>query len=382
MNTSLWPLLILFAAIAAGFFLGRMETRRRRRVRHKGGLNYGLSSQPDHALDALLSSRDTDPDTVDTHLAMGRLFRKRGELDRATRIHQRMLDNGALPESVREDVELELARDFLAAGLHDRAEHVLLHMVDVGSHHARLAMRHLMSLYEQERDWHSALAIGERLLPRDSSVAPILAHYCCELADSLRSHDELNPRRRLLRRALTFDPGSARASLLKGRLELAAGNHNSALRAFLRLRNQREYLELALDDIQTCCDALDRQDDLFDLLLDASLDQPSGAVLSRLIQQLKARGGQQEASRFLSQYLKRYPSLHGLTEMAALQQGDPTAEEGTDQPLDILRTLSARLANDTPRYQCTQCGYKARKLHWQCPGCKSWSTLRIPSNPT
>ena len=387
MNSSpLWLLLVLFVAIAAGFFLGRLENRRRRRVRRTGGLNYSFGDQPDHAIDALFSHRNgrdaSDPDTVDTHLAMGRLFRKRGELDRATRIHQRMLDNGALPENVREDVELELARDFLAAGLLDRAEHVLLHMVDVGSQHSPLAMRHLMSLYEQERDWHSALAMGERLLPRDSSVGPILAQYCCELADSLRGIDETNPRRRLLRRALMFDPGNARASILKGRLELAAGNHGSALRAFRRLRGQPEYFDMVLDDIQACLDALGRQNEMLDLLLDASLDHPSGVVLSRLIQQLKERGGQEEAHRFLGQYLQRYPSLHGLSEMIALQQTPGAAGEGANQPLDILRAISARLGSDIPRYQCTQCGYKARKLHWQCPGCKSWSTLRTPPNPT
>ena len=181
MISSPWLLLALFLAIAAGFFLGRMETRRRRRLRRgPRGLPTFLSrdtttSPRDHALEALLSSTDTDPDTVDTHLAMGRLFRKRGELERATRLHQRMADNPELPETVREDAALELARDYLSAGLLDRAEALLQHMVDHGNRHAPLAMRQLMMLFEQERDWHSALNTGERLLRRDASVAPVLA---------------------------------------------------------------------------------------------------------------------------------------------------------------------------------------------------------------
>lgn len=390
MISSPWLLLALFLAIAAGFFLGRMETRRRRRLRRgPRGLPTFLSrdtttSPRDHALEALLSSTDTDPDTVDTHLAMGRLFRKRGELERATRLHQRMADNPELPETVREDAALELARDYLSAGLLDRAEALLQHMVDHGNRHAPLAMRQLMMLFEQERDWHSALSTGERLLRRDASVAPVLAHYCCELAERLNPREE-NARRRLLHRALTFDPGCARASMLQGQLERAAGHPERALRAFRRVRRQApQHLPLVLNDLAASYQDLEREDELFDMLLDLSLAHPSSALLRRLIPLLVARGGEGEAVRFLTSYLQQHPSLEGLGELAALAlsgegSSEALAESGNtqaraqEQSLRLLRALTERSASTG--YQCSQCGYRATKMHWHCPSCKHWNTL-------
>ena len=380
MTQSPWLLLALFLAIAAGFFLGRMETRRRRRLRRKSYdrvPDFSLGTGRDLTLEALLGATDSDPDGLDTRLAMGRLFRRRGELDRATRLHQGLLDNAALPEGVREDAALELARDYLAAGLLDRAESVLQYMVDHGSRHAPLAMRHLMSLFEQERDWHSALSVGELLLRRDASVAPVLAHYCCELAERL-GEDEYNARRRLLHRALTFDPASARASILQGRLEAGAGNAGRALRAFRRVRRQApQYLPLVLDDLIASYTALEREDELFDTLLDISLEHPSGALLRRLLPKLVQRGGEEEALRFLTSYLQRHPSLEGLGELAGLalaQAGEAGAGTAQTQSFQLLRELTRHRLNT---YQCSQCGYRATQLHWHCPGCKQWNTFTL-----
>ncbi|AJD48551.1 tetratricopeptide repeat protein [Isoalcanivorax pacificus W11-5] len=376
MQTSLWLLALLFAAIAIGFLLGRLDRfpRRRKSRALPRSVDFLLGEPSDRTLRAMVENLDTHPDTLDTHLALGRLFRKRGELDRATLIHQGMLDNSRLPEKVREDVELELARDFLSAGLFDRAEQVLQHMVDHDGRHAAVAMRHLMSIFEQERDWHSALAIGERLLRRNRDVAPVLAQYCCELAERLTAQQELNAARRLLRRALAFDGQCVRASLLQGRLEIQAGYWDNALRALRRVRRQNPlFLDQVLDDLERCYRALGREEDMLSFLLDACLETPSNALVVRLAGILRERAGEREASLFLAQYMKKFPSVQGLNEI--IEMNRDTTQGNAREYLDTLRTLTQRLLAERPVYHCVQCGFRPHALHWQCPGCKGWATI-------
>lgn len=375
MPASLWLLALLFLAVASGFLLGRLDRLRlpRRRRLRPSHLPMRLGEPADQALRTMLDNLDCSPEEIDTPLALGRLYRKRGELDRATLIHQRMLDNKHLPESVREDVELELARDFLAAGLLDRAEQVLQQTVDRGGRHAPAAMRHLMSIFEQERDWHSALAMGERLLRRQGDIAPVLAQYCCELAERLLEH-EPKAARRLLRRALALDGQCVRASLLQGQLEIRTGQWENALRALRRIRRQNPaFLDQALDDLERCYQALGREDDMLSFLLEACLTAPSSLLVVKLAQVLRERAGAQEATLFLAQYMKQVPSLQGLHEIVEMNLGQ--AGGSTREHLDTLHQLTRQLLARRTAFQCSQCGFSAQALHWQCPGCKHWATI-------
>lgn len=376
----LWPL--FFLAIAIGYVLGRYEGRRRQRKRmaslsrdYVRGLNFLLNEQPDQAVEALVSSLEVGEHTLETHLALGRLFRKRGELDRATRVHQHLLATGHLPLAAREDVELELARDYMTGGLFDRAEMIFQRMVERDSRHSVTAMHKLLSLFEQERDWNSALAIGEKLVRRDDSVAPVLAHYCCELAARMTRDDERNAARRTLRRALTFDPQCARASLMQGRLEMEAGHRENALRAFKRLRTQDPVVfDEVLDDVAECYDALDRETELVEYLTRCSAEQPSTAVMLKLAERLQKRYGEREASLFIGEYMKAHPSVRGLQRIVEMNREETGG--AAREHLDILQRLTDRLLSEQSNYQCRSCGFEARSLHWQCPGCKQWGTVR------
>jgi lipopolysaccharide biosynthesis regulator YciM len=376
----LWPL--FFLAIVIGYGLGRYEGRRRQRKRMAGltrdyvrGLNFLLNEQPDEAVETLVSSLEVGEHTLETHLALGRLFRKRGELDRATRVHQHLLAAGQLPVDAREDVELELACDYMTGGLFDRAEMMFQRMVERESRHSVTAMHKLLSLFEQERDWNNALAVGEKLVQRDSAVAPVLAHYCCELAAGMSGADERNAARRTLRRALSFDPQCARASCLQGRLEYDAGNPENALRAYKRLREQDPVLfDEVLDDVAACYDALGREDDLVDFLTRCSAEQPSTGVILKLAERLRGRYGEREASLFIAQYMKAHPSVRGLHRIVEMNLGETAGQ--TREHLDILQRLTDRLLAEQSRYQCQSCGFEARSLHWQCPGCKRWGSVR------
>lgn len=382
MSLSLALIPLFFIAIATGFLLGRLDGRRRQKRRllsisrdYARGLNFLLGEQPDRAMETFVGSLEVNEHTFETHLALGRLFRKRGEIDRATTIHQNLLDSGELSEGLYQDVELELARDFLAAGLYDRAEQLFQRMVEGEGRHAPEAMRQLMHIFETEKDWHSALSVGEKLRRHDASIAPVLAHYCCELALGLQSSGELNAARRILRRALAFDSRCVRSSQLQGHLEMTQENWSQALRFLKRIRRQDPvFFDEVLNDIETCYRRLGREEELVQYLLQCSMEEPSTALILKLAGQLRERLGDQEAADFIQRYLQSHPSVRGLREFVELHmERDAGADSGQ---LAMLRQVTDELLRRNVDYQCRQCGFQSHALHWQCPGCKGWATIR------
>ena len=373
-------LVLFFVAIAIGYWLGRRSRRGRHRNRienlsreYMRGLNFLLNEEPDKAVDIFVGSLDVNANTLDTHLGLARLFRKRGELDRATRIHSNLLEQGDLPDDVREEVELELARDYISAGLLDRAELILQNMIDRGSR-SQQAMRYLLSVFEQEKDWHNALTVGDRLLSSDPAVAPMLAHYCCELADRF-SGDEQSITRRMLRRALGYDSNCVRANVMLGRLEMHAGQWEDAARVFRRIRRQDpDFFDEVLDDLERCYTALGKQESLRRLLAKVSLERPTTAVVLKLAESLRAEYGEKAASLFIADYMKAHPTVRGLNRI--IEMNIDQTEGSAREHFGILQRLTQQLLTEQAIYQCTNCGFDAHRLHWQCPTCKHWGVLR------
>lgn len=373
---------LFFLAVAIGYWLGRQEGRRRQRRRvdslsrdYMRGLNFLLNEEPDKAVDIFVDSLEVTPHTIDTHLALARLFRKRGELDRATRIHSNLLEHGELPAPVREQVELELARDYIAAGVLDRAEQILQQMLERGSRHEEVAMRHLLLIFEQEKDWHNALAVGDRLVRQDKAVAPVLAHYCCELAERLVQTNEPNAARRTLRRALAYDHGCVRASVLQGRLEMRAQQWEGAARAFRRIRKQDPgFFDEVLDDLERCYRELGRDEELSRYLATVAVEQPSTALILKLAERLRSRYGERAASLFIADYMKAHPTVRGLDRI--IEMNIQSSEGSAREHFGILQRLTRQLLDHQVAYQCVDCGYAAHRLHWQCPTCKHWGSLR------
>lgn len=375
-------LVLFFVAIAIGYWLGRKDGRRRQRKRvdnlsreYMRGLNYLLNEEPDKAVDIFVSSLEITPHTLETHLALARLFRKRGELDRATRLHSNLLEYGELPGPVREQVELELARDYIAAGVLDRAEDILQRMLERNTGKADEVRRHLLSIFEQEKDWNSALAVGDQLVKTDPAVAPVLAHYCCQLAERMGNQDELNAARRTLRRALQYDETCVRASILLGRLEMNAGNWETAIRCFRRVQHQDPtFFDEVLDDLERCYQELDRGPQLNEYLARVAVETPSTAVILKLADRLRSRYGDKAASLFIADYMKAHPTVRGLDRI--IEMNIEAADGNTREHFGILRRLTRQLIEQQAAWQCTNCGYGGQHLHWQCPTCKQWGTLR------
>ncbi|ERP89080.1 hypothetical protein Q670_15455 [Alcanivorax sp. P2S70] len=383
MSESLWLMPLFFVAIAAGFFLGRRESKRRQRRRmaslskdYVAGINFFLNEEPDKGIEALLNGLDVGSEGLDTHLALGKLFRKRGEFDRAAQLHTHLLEHGDFSRSVQEEIQLELAQDYLASGIFDLAEQVLLEMLDQDCEAKDEVCRQLMGLYEQERDWVNAISMGERLIKNSPQLASVLAQYCCEQADNLKKDKDINPARRMLRRALSFDNDCVRASFQEGELEMDEQNWEAAIQAFQRIWTQdSDFFDEVLDKLRSCYQAQDKDEHFIQMLADYSAEKPSTNRILLLSEALKTRYGDKEAADFIGEYMKANPSVRGLNKILDMSLAG-IAEGEAREHLDALRQLSEKLVNNKSLYKCRRCGFETPLMQWRCPSCKRWGTIK------
>ncbi|MFV0478129.1 MAG: lipopolysaccharide assembly protein LapB [Parahaliea sp.] len=357
------------------------------------GLNYILDGHSDGAVDAFVSALEVNSETVETHIALGNLLRKRGEVDRAIRIHQNLLARPSLPRPLVYRAHLELARDYISAGLFDRAERLLLDLQQESPEHLRICQHYLLEIYQSEREWGQAIDVASQLLPRKQrrqsdtegpngqAVVVVLAHYCCEMAAEHQQAGELAEAGRLLRRALQYDGDCVRASIMQGEIETAAAHYPQAIKALRRVQQQdADFVVETITLLHQCYGETDDRRALCDYL-QACLDaRPSAPLVLAIVDNYLESGDAAAASEFLSQQLALRPSLRGLARMISLQM-DQT-EGAVRENLGLLQELVDRLIAERPAYRCGACGFAGRHLHWHCPGCKRWGTIKaVHENP-
>ena len=375
--------LLLPVAAASGWFIGRRERGRRGAAGAElpqdyfKGLNYLISEQPDKAIEVFTRLVEVDSETVETHLALGNLFRRRGEVDRAIRIHQNLIARPSLDRELRAQALLELGMDYMRAGLLDRAESLFEQVVEFGAH-AEAALRQLLIIYQQEQDWQKAISVALRLESRTGAAAATrvpVAQFYCEQAELARERGEWAGARHLLRRALAHDPDCARASILLGDLEHAHGNTKAALKAYQRVQVQNiDFLPEVLLPIRDCYRELGQSAAMLRYLYDI-LDQYGGpAPMLMLSDLLCEQQGTEAAIEFTAEQLRRKPSVLGLHRLIQLTIG--SVDEASRPGVAVLDQALEQLLRDRPGYECRQCGFGAKALYWQCPSCKSWATVK------
>lgn len=385
---------LLFIAIAIGWLLGRRSRSRTATVpdlpgQYYKGLNYLLDGRPDGAVDAFINALEVNTETLETHIALGNLLRKRGEVDRAIRIHQNLLARPSLPRAQVHQAHLELARDYISAGLLDRAERLLKDLVAESSVQRRASQWHLMDIYQSEREWQQAIDIAAGLLPRKSllggsaadetdepgqSVHAVLSHYYCELANEHHQGGDLMGARNLLQEALAKDKQCVRASLMLGAVEYDAGRFKQAIKALRRVRQQDPlYISESVATLRACFRELGEERALRSYLMECLDLHPSPPLLLATVEDLREAEGQEVAERFLVEQLEKMPSLRGLEKLVSLQAD--SNEAGARESLGLVQRLVQRLIEERPSYRCTHCGFAGRHLHWFCPGCKYWGTI-------
>lgn len=374
--------ILLPVAALSGWLVGRREITGNR---HPGGaeipldyikgLNYLLNEQPDKAIDVFIQMLDVNSETVETHLALGSLFRRRGEVDRAIRIHQNLIARPTLNVDQRMQALHELGQDYMSAGLLDRAEALFKELIESGPHTIN-ALNQLIDIYQQEKDWLQAIETARVLaIKTGKSRDNVIAHYYCEIAEQEIRDNELSRALKTLKRALGTDSQCARASILEGDVEAKSGNFKAAIRAYRRIEEQDpDYIPEILESLAHCYKSLNRTDEMVTYLQEILNRQGGISVMLTLAELLREREGDTVSAEFIAQYLEHKPSLRGmdrLIDLAIQHIKDPAREK-----LEALKNVTAQLLVNNPVYKCDHCGFHGKTLHWQCPGCKSWNTVK------
>lgn len=339
------------------------------------GLNYLLNEEPDKAVDIFVKMLEVNSETVETHLALGVLFRRRGEIDRAIRIHQNLIARPQLPPTQRIEALLALGQDYLRAGMFDRAERLLLEVIENNNPYVSLASHSLLDVYQQQKRWEEAINIARKLFAKGEEMQPNIANYFCELALQALAQNQFDQVRHYLKHAIVTDKNCVRASLLLGDLETKTGNYKAALAAYDHVKKQDpSYLSEIISAVVNCYSLLEDKTGLIQYLQENLNLYPKVSLVLVIADYLKQYEGDHAAIEFMITQLQRQPSLRGLQRLIALQL--EVVEEKTHKNLLLLKELIANLLKNKPIYRCLNCGFSSKLLHWLCPTCRKWNMVK------
>jgi lipopolysaccharide biosynthesis regulator YciM len=337
------------------------------------GLNFLLNEQPDKAIEAFIEVVRVDRETIELHFALGSLFRRRGEYDRAIRMHQNLLERADLADEQRVNALFELGQDYLKAGILDRAEEAFERLTH--GPHAVEARRHLLEIYEHEKDWSRAIEMARRLAAESGeSHTKEISQYLCELAATETTHSRPDAARRHLEAALEANRKSVRASLQLGELARAAGDLDAAIEHWKRIETQNPaYLAVAAQRLLEAHRGAGRAEEGLQLLAGYLEQYPSLDLLDTVFQLTLEEKGAEAAYKLVRDELRRNPTLLGLDRLLEAQivaAGTPERRRDLELVRNLVHGHTQRLA----RYRCENCGFKARQFHWHCPACGGWET--------
>ena len=378
MDLEYWWLLALPLFFALGWLAARIDIKqlisesRTLPMSYFKGLNFLLNEQPDKAIEAFIEVVKVDPQTVELHFALGSLFRRRGELERAIRMHQNLVERPDLLEDQKRAALFELAQDYLKAGLLDRAEELFLKLE--GTQHAEPALKFLLEIYQQEKDWQKAIGIAEKLESvTGRSHQKEIANFYCELAGIELMHSRPDSARPYLDRALTHHRLCVRANMLLGDLEMASGNIDAAVDAWKRIETQNpSYLALVAERIYSAYEKQGRPEEGLNLLRAYLEKYPSLDALNVVFQGTLEHHGAEPAYRLVRDELRRTPTLLGVDKLLEAQLLEAPMDRRRD--LELIRGLVNQHTQGLAMYKCDSCGFRARQYYWHCPACASWET--------
>ena len=378
MEIEYWWLLALPLFFSLGWLAARIdikhlvsESRALPRSYFKG-LNFLLNEQPDKAIEAFIEVVKVEPQTIELHFALGSLFRRRGEAERAIRMHQNLVERVDLPEQQKIDALFELAQDYLKAGLLDRAEELFAKLK--GTSHAEAALRYLLEIYEQEKDWQKAVETAQQLeTVTGQSHQKEVANFFCEMASREIIDSRPAAARPYLDRALAHHRLCARANVLLGDLEIALGRHEAAIEAWKRIESQNPaHLALIADRMISAYKHLGKANEGLNLLR-GFLDKYSSLdVLNVVFACILEQRGAEPAYQLVRDEMRRSPTLLGLDKLLEAQLLDAPVQRRQD--LELVKNLVHQHTRTLAMYKCDNCGFRARQYYWHCPACGEWET--------
>jgi len=373
-----WLFFLLPIAALSGWLLARKYYKNNPRLQgavvspdYFQGLNYLLNEQPDKAIEVFVRLLEVNSETVETHLALANLFRRRGEIDRAIRIHQNLIARPNLPAGQRTQALVELGLDYMNAGVLDRAEQLFLDLLNKPSPPTE-AFKQLLRIYQQEKAWQKAIEMAKKVQSQSHEyMGSLIGQFYCELAEQQLKSSNSNVAA-LLKLAHIHDQNCVRATLLEAKRYMQAGNYRKATKSLLHIEKQdHRYIQEALPLLLDCYLEMNSLKVFNTWLQDLLIQYPNmTSVRLMLTHVIQLQHGSQAAQDYLYPQLREHPSVEGLHRLISL------GEQSNPMLVPLIKGITDTLVRRGNRYTCISCGFAGKSMHWHCPGCKQWGSVR------
>ena len=338
------------------------------------GLNHLLNEEPDKAVDVFIKLLAINDNTIETHLALGKLFRKRGEVDRAIKIHRHLLEREGLAPGIRCMAIMALGQDYLKAGVLDRAEHMFKEVIQYQANNVD-AWLNLLDIYQQEKEWSLVIEVGKRLIQLGhKEMSTVVAQAYCEVAEWRLQRDENEAALYALQQALSAHRQCVRANLIFANLLAKQQQFTKATQKLKRVVEQNpSFLSEIIAIWIHCCTNKQRMYELFEYLVIHMDCHPQLPIYLFLLEHVSELSQHKELVVALNEHLQRWPSVAGLSLFLTLQQPYQREHMALIQSAQVYLQ---RLMLNHHTHQCVRCGFSSKHIHWQCPGCRRWETIR------
>lgn len=378
MEFELWMLLVFPLFFGMGWLAARIDIRQMLFESsalprsYFQGLNFLLNEQQDKAIEAFIEVVKVDPQTIELHFALGSLFRRRGEVDRAIRMHLNLIERVDLDEDKKQQALFELAQDYLTAGILNRAEELFIKLQTTS--YANAALNFLLELYQKEKDWFKAIDVTQRLTVLSGQPhGKEGAFFYCELAAAELTQQKIDAACSHLEQALEANPQSVRATMMLGDMEYTAQHFSNAIEIWQRIEQQnQQYLPLVAERLLQAYRQTGRVDAGIEMLQGYLIKNPSLDLMNVLFDAILQRDGAKAAYRLVRDELQRNPTLLGLDKLLEAQLLGVSIEHRAD--VEMVKNLVHQRTRTLAMYRCANCGFKARQFYWHCPACHGWET--------
>jgi lipopolysaccharide assembly protein B len=336
------------------------------------GLNFLLNEQQDKAIEAFIEVVKVDPQTVELHFALGSLFRRRGEVDRALRMHHNLVERADLDDDKRQHAIFELAQDYLKAGILDRAESLFRELE--GTQYARPALEFLLELFQKEHDWLKAIEVAQRLTEvSGQSYGNVAAFFYCELASEEIAQGNPVEARVHLQQALKVHPGAVRATMMQGDMAESDGMHEEAIRIWKSIETQdAQYLPLVAERLLNVYSSLGREVEGLAQLREYLSKYHSHDLMNVVFEGVVKNEGSAAAYQLVRDELERNPTLLGLDKLLEARLLEVPIDNRSD--VELVKNLVHKRTRNLAMYHCANCGFNARQFYWHCPACQAWDS--------
>ncbi|ASF99557.1 lipopolysaccharide assembly protein LapB [Vibrio anguillarum] len=375
--------LLLPIAAAYGWYMGNRSAQQDKQKhshqisrQYVTGLNLLLSDQSDKAVDHFIELLQVDNETIDTHLALGNLFRSRGEVDRAIRIHQNLISRSSLTIDQKNLALQQLAKDYMVAGFLDRAEKIFEQLIEEPEH-KEAALQQLISIYQQTREWHKAIDYAYALVKLGRKrMHSVIAHFWCELAMQEKAEGRDSKAIQYLKKALSEDPKCVRATISLGKLYLENDDYRHTIQYMqMVLEQDIDFIGEVLPTLAECYHHIGKEGELVEFLRECIINEAGVSAELMLAQLVAQHDGAGAAQELLTRQLVKNPTMKGFYRLIDYHLIE--AEEGrAKESLSTLQKLVGEQLKVKPHYRCRKCGFSTHSLYWHCPSCKNWGSIK------